>query len=90
MNERPQTTNLHIEVKALAGSDIPRDIIPEMVRLADKLGISVEASLNDVKTIAYPGDDSFHLAVAWRRQLSSKCSHPMAFARDGKRLMEQP
>lgn len=87
---KSKPTNIHIEIVALAGSDIPGDIIPEMVRLANKLDISVEANLNDVKTVAYPDDDPFHLAVAWRRAFKSTNPHPMAFARDGKEVMERP
>lgn len=83
-------SDISIKVDSLAGSDIPGDLIPQMVRLANKLEITVEADLNDVLVIAKPGDDPFHLAVAWRRALRSKLPRPMAFARDGKELMERP
>jgi len=81
---------LTIKVEATAGSDIPGSIIPDMVRLANKLHVTVEASLNDVKVFAYPDDDPFHLAIAWRRAMASKAPYPMAFARNGKELMERP
>lgn len=82
--------HLTIKVEALCGSDIPGDVIPEMVRLANKLACCTESNLNDVKVIAYPGDDPLHLAVAFRRALVNKPPHGMALARDGQELMERP
>lgn len=81
--------SISIKVEVLAGSDIPQKVIPEMVKLANKLDIGVEANLNTVTTIAYPGDEAFDLAIAWRRAMRSKNTHAMAFARDGKIFMEQ-
>lgn len=82
---------ISIKVESLVGDNIPGSVIPDMVRLANKLGIDVEArDLNGVIVIAKPGDDELHLAVAWRRALSSKQANPIAFASDGKALLERP
>lgn len=83
-------SDIIIKVEGMAGADIPGSLIPQMVNLANKVGCCVQSKLNDVITIAYPGDDAFDLAVAWKMAISSKHSPAFAFARDGKKLMEQP
>lgn len=60
--------SLYIDVQVYGGSNIPKDVIPEMVALADRLQISVWASLNGVRTLARPGDDAAALAEAWERE----------------------
>lgn len=83
-------TDISIKLEVMAGADIPKSVIPQMVALANKIGCGIEASLNEVTTIAYPGDDALDLAVAWRRALRKPGNHKFAFAKEGKQLMEGP
>ena len=61
---------LTIRVEPGWGDDIAGHVIPEMVRLADLLGIEVKAELDRVVTTARPGDDPRAIAANWRHALT--------------------
>lgn len=57
-----------------------------MIKLADRLGIGVHASLNGVKVMAKPGDDPLDLAAAWDYELRTNPRYPIAVACRGAEL----
>ena len=61
---------LTIRVEAGWGDDIAEYVIPEMVRLADLLGVEVKAELDRVVTTAQPGDDVRAIVANWRHALT--------------------
>jgi hypothetical protein len=61
---------LTIRVEPGWGDDIAGHVIPEMVRLADLLGIEVKAELDRVVTTARPGDDPRAIVANWRQALT--------------------
>ncbi len=61
---------LAIRVEAGWGDDIVGHVIPEMVRLANLLGVEVKAELDRVNTTAQPGDDPRAIAANWRLALT--------------------
>ena len=61
---------LTIRVEAGWGDDIAGHVIPEMVRLADLLGVEVKAELDRVVTTARPGDDPRAIVANWRHALT--------------------
>jgi hypothetical protein len=64
-------TNISIEVKASAGSDVA-EIINDQCALANKLGIRVDCNLNGVKVMAQPLCDPADLYALWSEELGSK------------------
>lgn len=68
---------LDVQVKAYGGSNIP-EVIKQMVALADRIGITVWAELNDVRTLARPGDDAERIWRAWEEASGSKMPYKMA------------
>lgn len=80
------STDIHIEVEALAGCDIPKSIIPAMIKLANRLDICVHCKCNDVKVIAKPNDDPTDLALSWDEEISSNKQHKIAIAWRGKEI----
>jgi hypothetical protein len=81
-----RVSDLHITVEAYAGTDIPERAIPQMVALANRLGVNVHADLNGVTVMAIPFVDPHALAVAWHEELLSKrpikmaCVQPVVLA----------
>lgn len=70
-------SDIYIDVKAYGGADIA-NVCRDMVDLANRLGITVWASLNGVRTLARPGDDPTALFRQWDRASSS--SRPYKYA----------
>ena len=70
-------SDLYIDVQVYGGSSIPK-VILEMSELADRIGITIWASLNGVKTLARPGDDPKQIIAAWEEAMREKRSHASA------------
>lgn len=81
--------SVSIKVEVLAGSSITSQSIPEMIALANRVGVPVEASLNGVTTIAHPGDDEIDLALAWEHEIGSKGTVKVAMAWRGREMRLQ-
>ena len=71
------TNDLTIKVGVLGGAHIER-VCEQMVELANRTGVSVEADLNGVKTVARPGVSASALYLTWSAESDSK--HPHKFA----------
>lgn len=65
---------LYIDVKVYGGSDIPK-AINQMVLLANRIGLTVWADLNGVRTLARPMDDPQMITLDWHEALKNKRSH---------------
>ncbi len=59
---------LYIEVTAFCGSDVG-DACADLVRLADRMGITVRCKMNGVQCIVSPGDRDYVLYKNYRRAL---------------------
>lgn len=75
---------LWIEVDVRPGANIPASAIPDLIELANRLGVTVQAKANGVLVMAGPGDDPIDLAIAWEVELRSKRPHPIAVAWQGR------
>lgn len=62
---------LTLEVEGGLGENIPGKIIPDMIRLADRLMINVRAELNGIRVFVRPGDDPLIVAQNWQRSLET-------------------
>lgn len=71
-------SDIHITVEAYGGTNIPERAIPQMVALANRLGVNVHADLNGVTVMAKPYVDPQALAARWHEELLSKRSIKMA------------
>ncbi len=71
-------SSLKIDIGVYGGANIPDEVIPEMVALAERLQISVWADLNGVRTLAQPGDSSIQLAIQWREASERGGNHAYA------------
>jgi len=69
-----EKNDLYIEVSVYGGARIP-NVIKEMVELADRMKISVWASLNGVRTLARIGDDAEKIHAAWEEAVKLNRSH---------------
>lgn len=76
--------SIWLTVKLAPGTNIPARGIPDLIDLANKLGVSVHCKANDVLIMAGPGDDPIDLAVAWEREMSNDRPHKIAVAWSGR------
>jgi hypothetical protein len=68
---------IHIDAEVSAGADI-HDACSELVALATRLQVPVEAMFNDVHLFAVPGGDPALLEANWRKAIDSKYQHKFA------------
>lgn len=72
-----RSSDVYLDVKVYGGSDIAK-VCRDMVALADRMGITIWADLNDVRTLARPGDDGHALWLAWQEAARSKVAYKRA------------
>lgn len=77
-------SRISVSVECRAGSDIHYAIV-EMIQLADRLGIDVEAKMNSVKVIVHPGDDPQITSWRWDEALKEKSQIKIAVGEPCKR-----
>ena len=68
---------VYLRVGLFAGTDI-LDAAKELTRLANFLGITVEAAFNGVLLMVRPGDDIGRLVRNYRAELDRGGFHPIA------------
>jgi hypothetical protein len=66
--------DLYIDLNVYGGAFIP-SVIRQMVELANRIGISVWAELNGVRTLARVGDDPEKIHAAWEEAGKLRRSH---------------
>ena len=62
---------LWLKVEVMAGTSID-DAAKEMVALANRLAVSIEADFNGVRVLATPDDDPREVASDWRTAFTRK------------------
>lgn len=70
-------SDVYLDVKVYGGADIAK-VCRDMIELADRLGITIWADLNGIRTLARPGDDPAALWKAWQEAGQSKNAYPRA------------
>ena len=70
-------SDLSIDVDVYGGTHIP-DAIKQMVDLANRMQITIWATLNGVRTLARPGDDAEEIHKAWERAMETDVPHKYA------------
>lgn len=71
--------NLSIEVSGYGGSDV-YEMMQDMLTLANKLGVDIWANINNVRTLARPGDDYESLKEDWDRASARAFVHGRQYA----------
>lgn len=71
--------HLYFTVYVYPGADC-RDACKQMVRLANRLGIDVDAKLNGVTVIAKPNASPVKLAALWEHAMQSDSKHKFVCA----------
>lgn len=76
--------SLWLKIDVMPGANIPARAIPDLIKLAERLGCTVKAECNGVTVLANPGDDPIDLAVAWEQELRNDRPHKVAAAWTGR------